>query len=420
MKKALWMILPLLVLLLCLPFVNGLLAEREIKGLFKRSLVGEEAVKSYERGYLTSNCLIEFSARDLLRGDLSEQELGEWEGVLTQFVMRTSFSVYHCPSLKDRTIYCKGEGQTVIKAPGDLAKAVDLKASLGWDACVRASFRIPGGKVDRRLLELLFPGTPLAQIADCEVADVVGRVEIPLSGSQTSLECRALGMGLQEGGFSNFVLRGASRLVAENVRAYSFTGDLEKVEGGTFSASKGKIILNGVVSNDLHNLVLSLNSETKIAERSLPLDFRIDLANCDLKKLNEMRRGFASLNQKRAKGFDLSLISRLAEALESGKEFLGAKPNLGCRGTVKLPEGPTDLKFRFDTARVKLNSWRDVFRLGENLEGGFDLAVPKAALEEGGTLSELFGYSQRIPLEMAAESNGYLVIHVTLKELLTR
>ena len=420
MRKALFLILLLLALILVLPLFNGYMAEREIRNFFRRSLVGEKAVTSYERGYLTSECQICFNARDLMRRNLSEKELRRMEGTLTQLVLQSSFSIYHCPSLKDRTFYCKGEGQTVIKAPGDIAKAIDLKASLGWDACVRASFNIPGGKIDSEVLEALLPGYAIAQAVDCEIADIEGGITIPLNGKETSIICRAHGMDIQDGGFSNFVLRGGSRLLAENIRAYSFTGDLDRVEGGVFSAEKGQFIMSGTVSNDLHNVALSLHSDTKIAERSLPVDFRLDLANCDIKRLNELRTGVMGLKQRRNNAFDLSLISQVAEALESGKAFLSAKPNLGCDGTLGMPEGDANLKFRCDTSKVKLDTWKDIFRLTENLDGRLDMSVPKASLEEGGTLCELFGYSETLVPRLAQESNGYYVIHFTIKDLLTK
>ena len=56
----------LLVLLFLLPYINGRLAEREIRGFFKRSPVGEEAVRYYERGYLKSNCIVEFDGYELI------------------------------------------------------------------------------------------------------------------------------------------------------------------------------------------------------------------------------------------------------------------------------------------------------------------------------------------------------------------
>lgn len=416
MKKVLIVVIPILILILLLPFVNGYLAEREIRNFFRRSLVGEEAITSYERGYFTSNCRIEFNAGDLMRKNLSENELGQMAGLLTQLVLRSEFDIYHCPSLKDRTFFCKGEGKTTFQAPGDITKDIDLKATLGWDACVRASFRIPGGKIDPEIAEIFFPGSALYSAVDCEVADITGQIKIPLAGKETSLECHALGMNMGEGGFSNFVLRGGSRLLAENVRAYAFTGELDRAEGGDFRSENGRLILHGNISNDLHNIALFIHSDTRIEEEDLPMDLRLDLANCNFKKLNELRTGIMRMSQKRKTGLDLSIISQIADVLDVGKDFLDAKPSLGCSGMVGLPEGTAALKFHCDTSRVKLNSWKDILRLMENLDGGLELVVPKAALNEGGTLEDL----EYIWQGTAVESNGYYVMQLKIQDLLTK
>ena len=82
-----------------------------------------------------------------------------------------------------------------------------------------------------------------------------------------------------------------------------------------------------------------------------------------------------------------------------------------------MPEGDGTMKFRLDTSRVKLNNWRDILRLQDNLKGGLDLVVPQAALKEGGTLNELFDVSEEGLRGRAVLSNGYYVIHQEFRNI---
>ena len=230
----------LLVLLFLLPYINGRLAEREIRGFFKRSPVGEEAVRYYERGYLKSNCIVEFDGYELMTRTLSEKELANLRPLLTNIVLQSDFSIYHCPSLKDKTFYCKGEGQTVVKAPGHIIKNIDLKASLGWDACVRATFKIPGGSIEAEKLGEVFPEYEWLSY-NCELSDITGEMKIPLGGREATFKLCANGLRSAAGSFTNFVLQGSSRMISENVRAYCFTGDLENVQGKGFNAKNGRL-----------------------------------------------------------------------------------------------------------------------------------------------------------------------------------
>lgn len=409
----------LIIVLLLLPYVNGCLAEREITGFFKRSPVGEDAVRSYERGYFKSNCLVEFNAHELMSRCLSKNELDNLEPLLTNIVIQSDFSIYHCPSLKDRTFYCKGEGKTVVKAPGNIAKDIDLKASLGWDACVRATFRIPGGTFEAEELGEIFPEYSWLSMS-CELSDITGAMKIPLSGKEASFTLCADGLKAAGGGFTNFVLQGTSRVLAENVRAYCFTGDLENVSGPGFSSKNGKLLLSGSVSNKLHNMVLCLNSETEVKDRALPMDLKLKLKNCNIERLNELRTAAVGLNRQRAAGVNFGMISKFADIMESGKEFLKCGPALDCSGTVKMPEGDGTVSFRIDTSKVKLKNWRDILRLKDNLEGGFDVVLPQAAFKEGGTIAEVFDVSEDELLIEASLSNGYYVIHKDFETLLQR
>lgn len=406
----------LLVLLFLLPYINGRLAEREIRSFFKRSPVGEEAVRYYERGYLKSNCIVEFDGYELMTRTLSEKELANLRPLLTNIVLQSDFSIYHCPSLKDKTFYCKGEGQTVVKAPGHIIKNIDLKASLGWDACVRATFKIPGGSIEAEKLGEVFPEYEWLSY-NCELSDITGEMKIPLGGREATFKLCANGLRSAAGSFTNFVLQGSSRMISENVRAYCFTGDLENVQGKGFNAKNGKLYLNGSVSNKLHNITIDLNSETQIEDKNLPVDLKLQLKNCHLEKLNEIRTTVTSLKQQRNAGISLNLISKFADVMESAKEFLKCGPGFDCAGVVVMPEGEGTLKFNIDTSKVKLNNWRDIFRLQDNLSGGLDLIVPQAALKDGGTMNELFNANEEALLGQAVLSNGYYVIHKDLRNI---
>lgn len=406
----------LLVLLFLLPYINGRLAEREIRSFFKRSPVGEEAVRYYERGYLKSNCIVEFDGYELMTRTLSEKELANLRPLLTNIVLQSDFSIYHCPSLKDKTFYCKGEGQTVVKAPGHIIKNIDLKASLGWDACVRATFKIPGGSIEAEKLGEVFPEYEWLSY-NCELSDITGEMKIPLGGREATFKLCANGLQSAAGSFTNFVLQGSSRMISENVRAYCFTGDLENVQGKGFNAKNGKLYLNGSVSNKLHNITIDLNSETQIEDKNLPVDLKLQLKNCHLEKLNEIRTTVTSLKQQRNAGISLNLISKFADVMESAKEFLKCGPGFDCAGVVAMPEGEGTLKFNIDTSKVKLNNWRDIFRLQDNLSGGLDLIIPQAALKEGGTMNELFNANEEALLGQAVLSNGYYVIHKDLRNI---
>ena len=407
----------LLVILVLLPYINGRLAEREIRSFFKRSPVGEEAVRYYERGYFKSNCMVEFDGYELMTRTLSEKELANLRPILTNIVLQSDFAIYHCPSLKDKTFYCKGEGKTVVKAPGNIIKNIDLKASLGWDACVRATFRIPGGSIEAEKLGEVFPEYEWLSY-NCELSDIIGEMKIPLGGREATFKLCANGLQSAAGSFTNFVLQGSSRVINENVRAYCFTGDLENVKGNGFNAKNGKLYLNGSVSNKLHNISLDLNSETEIQEKTLPVDLKLQLKNCHLEKLNEIRTTVAGLKQQRNSGINLGVISKFADVMESGKEFLKCGPGLDCAGIVTMPEGDGTLKFRLDTSKVKLNNWRDIFRLQENLDGGLDIILPQAALKEGGTMTELFNATEDGLIGQAVLSNGYYVIHKDLRNII--
>ena len=406
----------LLIALVLLPYVNGFLAEREIRNFFKRSPVGEEAVRYYERGYFKSDCVVEFDGYELMTRMLSQKELENLRPILTNIVLQSEFSIYHCPSLKDRTFYCKGEGKTVVKAPGHVIKNIDLKASLGWDACVRATFRIPGGSIEAEKLGEVFPEYEWLS-CNCELSDITGAMKIPLAGREASFTLCANGLESAVGSFTNFVLRGSSRVLNESVRVYCFTGDLENVKGKAFTAKNGKLFLNGSVSNKLHNVTLDINSETQIEDRSLPVDLQLRLSNCHLEKLNAIRTNVASLKQSRNTGFSLNIISQFADVMENAKEFLKCGPGFDCSGVVSMPEGDGTMKFRLDTSRVKLNNWRDILRLQDNLKGGLDLVVPQAALKEGGTLNELFDVSEEGLRGRAVLSNGYYVIHQEFRNI---
>lgn len=407
----------LLVLLFLLPYINGRLAEREIRSFFKRSPVGEEAVRYYERGYFKSDCVVEFDGYELMTRTLSEKELANLRPLLTNIVLQSDFSIYHCPSLKDKTFYCKGEGQTVVKAPGHIIKNIDLKASLGWDACVRATFKIPGGSIEAEKLGEVFPEYEWLSY-NCELSDITGEMKIPLGGREATFKLCANGLQSAAGSFTNFVLQGSSRMISENVRAYCFTGDLENVQGKGFNAKNGKLYLNGSVSNKLHNITIDLNSETQIEDKTLPVDLKFQLKNCHLEKLNEIRTTVTSLKQQRNAGISLNVISKFADVMESAKEFLKCGPGFDCAGVVAMPEGDGTLKFNIDTSKVKLNNWRDIFRLQDNLSGGLDLIIPQAALKEGGTMNELFNADEEALLGQAVLSNGYYVIHKDLRNII--
>ncbi|MBQ7556181.1 hypothetical protein IJS98_07040 [bacterium] len=407
----------LFIALILLPYINGRLAEREIRSFFKRSPVGEEAVRYYERGYFKSDCVVEFDGYELMTRTLSEKELANLKPILTNIVLQSDFSIYHCPSLKDKTFYCKGEGKTVVKAPGHIIKNIDLKASLGWDACVRATFRIPGGSIEAEKLGEVFPEYEWLSY-NCELSDITGEMKIPLGGREATFKLCANGLQSAAGSFTNFVLQGSSRVINENVRAYCFTGDLENVKGNGFNAKNGKLYLNGSVSNKLHNISLDLNSETQIEDKTLPVDLKLQLKNCHLEKLNEIRTTVTSLKQQRNAGISLNVISKFADVMESGKEFLKCGPGLDCAGIVTMPEGDGTLKFRLDTSKVKLNNWRDIFRLQENLDGGLDIILPQAALKEGGTMNELFNAKEDGLIGQAVLSNGYYVIHKDLRNII--
>ncbi|MBR5901412.1 hypothetical protein IKZ40_03605, partial [bacterium] len=329
-KKAPILLLLLVVVLALLPVLNGYFAEKEIRSFFQRSPLGEEAVRSYDKGYLKSYCLVEFNALDLLKGYLDENQKEQFMGVLTSVVMRSSFEIYHCPSLKDKTFYCKGEGQTVLIAPGNIEKAMDLKASLGWDACVRASFVIPGGTLSNEIMESLMPGLAVAESFTCDVMDIKGNLTVPLSGKTTSFDCQAVGANMGEGGFSNFFLRGGSRIVSENVVAYSLTGTLQEVSGGRISADSGLCIVTGSVSNKLHNTRMKVEAETDWDGEKLPMRLDFSLSNCHFGKFNEFRTNLASLKKAKKNGFNLGIISQVAGAFDSIKEFLRFGPAAGC------------------------------------------------------------------------------------------
>lgn len=407
----------LLVALALLPYVNGRLAEREIRGFFKRSPVGEDAIRLYERGYFKSDCVVEFNGRELMTRTLSSKELETLTPILTNIVLQSEFSLYHCPSLKDRTFYCKGEGKTVVKAPGHIIKSIDLKASLGWDACVRATFRIPGGSMEAEKLGEVFPEYEWLSCG-CELSDVTGAMKIPLGGREASFTLCANGLESAVLGFTNFVLQGTSRVLSENMRVYCFTGNLENVKGKSFTAENGKLFLNGSVSNKLHNVTLKLNSETKIEDRAMTIDMDLRLSNCHVGKLNEIRTNVESLKQSRNAGFSLNVISQFADVMENCKEFLRCGPAFDCSSVVNMPEGDGRVKFRLDTSRVKLNNWRDILRIQDNLKLGLEMVVPRDALKEGGTLNELFNVSEEEIKGRAVLSNGYYVIHQELKNII--
>ena len=423
-KKAPILLLLLLVVLAILPVLNGYFAEKEIRSFFRRSPLGEKAVRSYDKGYLKSYCSVEFDALDLLKGYLDENQREQFTGVLTSVVMRSSFEIYHCPSLKDRTFYCKGEGQTVLIAPGNIEKEMDLKASLGWDACVRASFIIPGGKLSNELLESLMPGLAVAESFTCDVRDIKGNLTVPLSGKSTSFECQALGAEMGEGGFSNFFLKGGSRIIDENVVAYSLTGTLQEVSGGALSADSGLCIVTGSVSNHLHNTKLTLEADTSWDGEKLPLRMDFSLSNCHFGKFNEFRTNLASLKKAKKGGFNLGVLSQVAGAFDSIKEFLRFGPAAGCLGEVAMPEGNALFRFRCDTSKVSFSNWREILRLTEKLEGGLDIVMPKAAAAEGGTLDKLLmkkgvssGMAARFFEQNAEQSNDFYVIHHDIGEL---
>ena len=67
---------------------------------------------------------------------------------------------------------------------------------------------------------------------------------------------------------------------------------------------------------------------------------------------------------------------------------------------------------------MKLNNWRDIFRLQENLDGGLDIILPQAALKEGGTMNELFNAKEDGLIGQAVLSNGYYVIHKDLRNII--
>ena len=423
-RKAPVFVVLLLAVLALLPCLNGYLAEREIRSFFRRSPLGEEAVRSYDKGYLKSFCLVEFNALELMNGYLDENQKERFMGVLTSVVLRSTFEIYHCPSLKDKTFYCKGEGQTVLIAPGNIEKEMDLKASLGWDACVRASFIIPGGKLSNELLESLMPGLAVAESFTCDVRDIKGNLTVPLSGKSTSFECQALGAEMGEGGFSNFFLKGGSRIIDENVVAYSLTGTLQEVSGGALSADSGLCIVTGSVSNHLHNTKLTLEADTSWDGEKLPLRMDFSLSNCHFGKFNEFRTNLASLKKAKKGGFNLGVLSQVAGAFDSIKEFLRFGPAAGCLGEVAMPEGNALFRFRCDTSKVSFSNWREILRLTEKLEGGLDIVMPKAAAAEGGTLDKLLmkkgvssGMAARFFEQNAEQSNDFYVIHHDIGEL---
>lgn len=423
-KKAPILLLLLLVVLAILPVLNGYFAEKEIRSFFRRSPLGEKAVRSYDKGYLKSYCSVEFDALDLLKGYLDENQREQFTGVLTSVVMRSSFEIYHCPSLKDRTFYCKGEGQTVLIAPGNIEKAVDLKASLGWDACVRASFVIPGGTLSNELLEALMPGLAVAESFACDVKDIKGSLTVPLSGKSTSFECQAVGAEMGEGGFSNFFLKGGSRIVSENVTAYALTGTLQEVSGGKISADSGFCVVSGTVSNQLHNTRLLMEAETNWDGEKLPMRVDFSLSNCHFGKFNEFRTNLASLKKAKKNGFNLGVISQVAGAFDSIKEFLRFGPAAGCRGEADMPEGKASFNFRCDTSKISFSNWREILRFNEKLEGGVDIIIPKAAVKEGGTVDRIMvkkglpsGQGEKFFAKQAVESNDYYVIHQKLNEM---
>ena len=242
-------------------------------------------------------------------------------------------------------------------------------------------------------------------------------MKIPLGGREASFTLCADGLQTAVGSFTNFVLRGSSRVVSESVRVYCFTGDLENVTGKDFTANNGKLYLNGNVSNKLHNVTLEINSETQIEDKTLPVDVKLRLSNCHIEKLNEIRTTVASLKQRRDTAFSLNVISEFAGIMENAKEFLKCGPGFDCSGAVTMPEGDGTMHFRLDTSKVKLNNWRDIFRLKDNLKGGLDAVIPKAALEEGGTLNELFNATDAELKGKAVLSNGYYVIHQDLDNI---
>ena len=176
--------------------------------------------------------------------------------------------------------------------------------------------------------------------------------------------------------------------------------------------------MNGSVSNKLHNITIDLNSETQIEDKNLPVDLKLQLKNCHLEKLNEIRTTVTSLKQQRNAGISLNVISKFADVMESAKEFLKCGPGFDCAGVVAMPEGDGTLKFNIDTSKVKLNNWRDIFRLQDNLSGGLDLIIPQAALKEGGTMNELFNADEEALLGQAVLSNGYYVIHKDLRNII--
>jgi len=125
----------------------------------------------------------------------------------------------------------------------------------------------------------------------------------------------------------------------------------------------------------------------------------------------------ASLKQQRNTGFSLGVISQFAGIMESVKAFLKCGPGFDCSGVLTMPEGDGTMKFRLDTSKVKLDNWRDIFRLQDNLSGGVDLAIPQQALKEGGTMNELFNANEEVIREQAVLSNGYYVIHKDLRNI---
>ena len=184
--------------------------------------------------------------------------------------------------------------------------------------------------------------------------------------------------------------------------------------------------MTGSVSNKLHNTRMKVEAETDWDGEKLPMRLDFSLSNCHFGKFNEFRTNLASLKKAKKNGFNLGIISQVAGAFDSIKEFLRFGPAAGCRGEADMPEGKASFNFRCDTSKVSFSNWREILRLNEKLDGGVDIVIPKAAVKEGGTVDRIMvkkglpsGQGEKFFEKSAEQSNDYYVIHHSLNEMFT-
>ena len=412
-------------LLLLEPLVCGRIAEGRIRNFWKRSPVGEKAIHAYDRGYFSSQIHLEFSAAEVLSRSLTEAQLSNWQGVLTSIIIRTDAKLYHCPSLHDKSFFCRGTGNTTVSTPGNFAKDVDLDVKLGWDGVVRAHFALEGEKLSGRVLQKIFPAAVLAEDFALEIGDVSGKVIVPLDGSRSLFEIKTGAIKAGEAGLGDMAFYGGSKRLSPNVFAYVLTGAVLRAKGANCGAENGLLILSGVESNKLESVDVKFKATAKHKGKNFPITANLRFSNCDIRKLMEMQRRIRDLKSAQKDGLNLGALSKLASAYECGKAFLANNQDGGCLGAVELPEGQGQASFSYEIKDVSLKSWKDLFKIGEKIKSRVALSFPKASVSAGGSLEDVFGDCgldarefEKFLKKNAVLSNDYYVWEIELKELL--